>query len=171
MFASGCADDSSSMDEPNMADLDMLYDCEDPDPIIQPLFGPGWDDETQSLRGEPQASYIVHTTQIMVDPDAEEIFDQLADDVIAQLMQTEGLIAIGFAGEPTCGFRRTTGVWANEAAMYRFVASGAHAQAMAMTRDVAVTARTTHFEVSAEELPLDWSELGDRIDEIAPGAY
>lgn len=149
-------------------DFEARFACVESELQVEPLFGPGWDSETNTLIGEPQDTYVVHTTQALVPLEGLQPFVAMSQDVVAQLMVTPGLIAIGFASEPNCGFERTTGIWASEQAMYAFVGSGAHAEAMAQTANLQVAGRATHFEVAAGDLPLPWDTIISQISSIEP---
>jgi len=150
-------------------DVDALYDCEDPDfQVIQPLSGPGIDPMTGTLIEPMQASYALHTTQILVKPEALDQFFQLSGAVIQALATTEGLVGYSLAMEPNCGFSRTMGVWESEQAMLAFVASDAHATAMAHTTEVSVTGRTTAWTVTAAEMPLTWEMALAAIADVEP---
>jgi len=165
--SSGGAEESSG----GGIDVDALYDCVDPDfTVIQPLTGPGIDPETGEIIAPLQDGYVLHTTQILVRPEKLEDFIALNVPIAEQLMMTEGLVGFALAQEPNCGFSRTMGVWESEAAMYAFVASGAHAQAMAKTTEVSITGRTTMWTAAADEMPLTWEMAIEAIADVEPSA-
>lgn len=166
--AQDASETTANASESTGTDWQAVFACVETDLQVVPLFGPGWDSESQSLIGEPKATYVVHTTQALVPEEQLPHFEALSVGVAEQLMQTPGLIAIGFASEPNCGFERTMGVWESEQAMYAFVGSGAHAQAMAQTADLQAAGRVMHFEVSASELPIPWDTLITRLSEVEP---
>jgi len=159
---------SAETTEGDGEDLDELFACVESELAPSPVFGPGWDSATNTLLGEPQETYIVHSTQALVEAEHFELFNDLSDAVIGQLMQTPGLVAIGFADEPNCGFVRTMGIWESEAAMIAFVGSGAHAEAMAQSANLELAGRFTHFEATAAELPVDWQTIIERIGQVEP---
>lgn len=165
------AEDSGSTGED--VDLAELYGCEEPElAVLRPLAGPGYDPQT-GLVGEPQDSYVMHTTQIMLRPDGEAqgYFFELNDAVSQQLETTAGLVGYSLAIEPTCGFLRTMGVWESEEAMYGFVTSGAHLEAMSHSTEVAITGRVAHATVTPEQLQSDlWPTAIATIAEVAPSA-
>jgi quinol monooxygenase YgiN len=167
------AEDSSGGDETTGGDIDIdaLYDCVESDlQVIQPLSGPGIDPMTGTLVPPMQDTYVLHTTQILVKPDKLEDFLGLNVPIFEQLGQTEGLVGFAIAMEPNCGFSRTMGVWESEAAMYGFVTSGAHLQAMAQTTEVSITGRTTSWTVSVDEMPLTWDMAIAAVAEVEPSA-
>ena len=152
-------------------DIDAMYACEESQLLIgAPFAGPGYD-PALGLTAPPQSSYVAHTTQVMVRPGAEGDFDAAVGQVLAQLAETEGLVGYSLALEPTCGFARTLGVWESEQAMYAFVGTGAHAAAMSQTAVLSRTGRTTHWEITAEEIPLAWDLALAQIDGVEPFVY
>lgn len=174
----GAADDGTSAADSSGSggpDIAALYDCEEPELMIaQPLAGPGIDPETGALLDPIAGEYIVHTTQILPksDADSQQAFFGLVGAISAQLMQTPGLVGFSLAVEPNCAFARTLGVWESEEAMYAFVSSGAHLDAMGQTFDVGVTGRVTHWTATAEELPPSWESAVARLSEVDPlGGY
>jgi heme-degrading monooxygenase HmoA len=180
MLAAGCSDGESSSGAGGEAagaggeggaapDYSTLYTCEE---LVfaeaKELSGPGYD-PTNGFVGTPQASYVVHATQIYYRPEGETEFFQLAGKVAAQLAQTEGLVAFSLGTDDTCGVARTMGVWASEEALYAFVGSGAHAEAMAKTSDITFSGRTTHWDATPEEVEaLTWDVARDKLEDIEP---
>jgi hypothetical protein len=168
----GGGDGSGGSGGPDVAEL---YACEDPDfTVVQPMFGPGFDPETGEMVEPLADEYVVSTTQILLKPDpaAQETFFELNNAVVAQLMQTPGFLGVSFASEPNCGFARTLGVWESEEAMYGFVTTGAHLEAMGQTFEVAVTGRTTSFTLPAAQMPPSWDVALEQIADVAPiGGY
>ncbi len=152
-------------------DLDALYACRDVSfQVFRPLASEHFDPAQGGLlSAAPQASYIVHSTQIFVKEDKMPDFLQTNATVTAQLDQTEGMIAYSLAGDAGCGDLRTLGIWASEQAMYAFVGSGAHAQAMTQVNELALTGRVTHWTATAEEVnALDWPTAMDKIADVDP---
>lgn len=168
-------DGASSTGGSGGPDLAELYACEEPDlAIVQPLVGPGFDPETGALLEPVADEYVLSTTQILPKPDSEsqQAFFEISDGVIAQLMQTPGFLGFSLAAEPTCGFARTLTVWESEEAMYGFVSTGAHAEAMGQTFVVGVTGRVTSWTAPAEDVPPSWEEAIAKIAEVEPiGGY
>ena len=114
------------------------------------------------------------TTQIILLDDEAAIgqFDMLVGNVIPQLMATEGLVGMSFAGEDACGSQRTLSIWEDTASMYAFTSSGAHAEAMAMTTEVSAAGRVTHWEIDAADGPPTWEDaLGQIADVPLSGLY
>lgn len=135
-----------------------------------PLGGPGFDPEV-GIIGEPQETYLVATTQIYIRPEKRPEFMQAAGAVLQTLGEAEGMVAFGIGSSEACGDSRTLSVWASEEAMMAFVAGDAHAAAMLQAQDLSIQGRTTHWEVTAEELEeLDWDVARERVKDV-PGLY
>jgi len=146
------------------------YDCVDPDFGASPLAGPGYNPE-QGLLGDPQESYVAHSTQLLVPEDRREVFGVLVEPVVAQLDKLtleDGLVAYSLGGDPKCGFSRTLGIWRDTESMYKFVFSGAHSEVMSETLDVSVTGKVTHWDIAPEELAGVWDEAKVRLDAVEP---
>ncbi|MBL4685996.1 MAG: hypothetical protein JKY37_15485 [Nannocystaceae bacterium] len=166
------ADDGSSMDdaadstgaEDPGPDLDAIYACEGEFVVGQPLSGPGIDPETGAFVGDAE-TYVVSTTQLVVRPDDVAVFGEMVGGIAAQLMMTPGLVAISFAGENECGFQRTLSVWEDVGAMYAFTASGAHADVIPRSGEVADTGKVTHWDQAAADGPPTWELAMEKIDE------
>jgi heme-degrading monooxygenase HmoA len=161
----GEAEESSSGGEMN---FDELYECQDAEPVaFGPLAGPGWDPETGPL--EPvQENYVASSTMIMVKPEQMGLFFELAAGVQTQLEATDGFVAATFANDPNCGWVRTLSLWRDEASMYGFVATGAHAMAMSRTWEVAITGKTVAWPIGASELPPTWAMARAQLDAVEP---
>lgn len=155
-------------------DLAELYACEEAElAIAQPFGGPGFDPMTGELVN-PAEEYVVSTTQLLPKPDAasQQAFLELTNGVVAQLMETPGFLGLSLALEPNCGFARTLTVWESEEAMFAFVGTGAHVEAMGQTFDVGVTGRVTSWTAPAEEMPPSWDDAIAKIAEVDPiGGY
>jgi quinol monooxygenase YgiN len=160
--------DSGSTGDP--IDIDALYACEDPDLIVvRPLSGPGIDPETGLL--EPlEPSYVASATIIMLEPDddSQREFQMLNAAVVEALEQSDGMVGYGLAFEPNCGFGRTVSLWRNEAAMYAFVGSNAHAQAIARAGAISITGKTTSWEVTAKEAAFSWETAREELGKVDP---
>lgn len=150
-----------------------LYACDEVMFGASPLAGPGFDPDNGGLQGPPQASYILHTTQIYLKPDGVQQFNELAEAIAAEAAQTEGLIAFSVGGDNGCGVARTMGIWASEEAMYKLVTSEVHAKAMGMTTMLTYTGRVTHWSATADEAnAYTWDVARAKIADVAPsGIY
>ena len=162
--------ESQPQPQPQQEDFTHLFDCQSEGfDVARPLSGSGFDPAQGGLTGTPRASYIVHTTQIFVRPEQQERFFELIGPVVLQLAETPGLIGYSLASDPKCGDSRTMGVWESEDAIYAFVGSGAHAEAMPHAVDISFTGRTTHWSATAEEVnALDWPAVDAKLRELDP---
>jgi hypothetical protein len=165
-----CSSEDPDPEAPAEVDRDALLACEsDAFTIGRPLSGPGLDEN--GFVGEPLASYIVHTTQIIPKPEMEEAFFEQSVAVFGQLATSGGMVAYGFALDDECGDARTVGVWESEETMYAFAGTGEHVKAMARTHELSLAGRVAHWTATPEEiLALDWAEVKARIAgaEISP---
>jgi hypothetical protein len=167
----GTTDDGAAESSTGV-DLDALYDCVDP--MIteaRPLVGPGYDPAMGGLV-DPQETYIVSATQILVRPEKQQDFFEVAGQVSAELDETEGMVAYALAIEPTCGFSRTISVYRSQESMIGFVASEAHSIAIQRSDELGITGKVTHWEMSADEFPPTWDDAREHLAEISPfGGY
>ncbi len=146
-----------------------FYACEEKDFGSSPLAGPAFDAEKGGIQGPLQPSYVLHTTQIYIRAENAVQFGELAGQVSAEAMKTEGLIAYSVGSDNGCGVARTIGIWADEEAMYRLVTSQAHANAMAATTELSYTGRVTHWTATAEEAnAYTYDVARAKIKDVAP---
>jgi hypothetical protein len=150
-----------------------LYDCEEAAfGEAKPLSGPNFDLSMGGFLTEPTSdTFVVHATQIYFTEEQYDPFFAMAGKVIGELANTEGLIAWTVGSDDTCGVARTMGLWESEEALYKFIATGAHAEAMAKTTELSITGRTTHFTVTKEEAEaLSWDVARQKLEAIEPSA-
>jgi len=146
-----------------------FYACEELAFSGAPLAGPGWDAEKGGIQGELQPGYVLHTTQIYIKPEGAEEFLELAQAISAEAVKTEGLIAFSVGSDMGCGVARTMGIWTDEAAIYKLVASEAHAKAMGRTTELSYTGRTTHWAATAEEAnAYSWDAARAKLASVEP---
>jgi heme-degrading monooxygenase HmoA len=152
--------------------FDELYDCIDEEVLeIAPLAGPGWDGDA-GLLDPVQENYVASTTMIMVKPEQQGLFLELVGGVQEQLASTDGFVAMSLATDPNCGWARTLTVWRDETSMYTFVATGAHAEAMNRTWEVAVTGKVASWPIAASEMPPTWAAAQAQLAAVEPlGGY
>lgn len=164
------ASSSGSSSDPSggsTGDPQDAYACVDPDLTINmPLAGPGYDPDSGLV--DPQATYVLSTTQALPRPEKLAEFGQLAGAAGMAAAQTPGLVAISFASEPNCGFQRTLTIWRDEAAMMAFVVSPEHATAMNAASEVLLTGRTAHLTIDAAQVANAWDAALTAVAE-APG--
>jgi heme-degrading monooxygenase HmoA len=161
----GAAESSTGLDAA------QLYGCEETMFGASPLAGPLYDPEKGGIQGALQPGYVLHTTQIYLKPEGAQTFGELAAAVSMEAAATEGLIAFSVGSDNGCGVARTMGIWASEEAMYKLVASEAHAKAMSMTTDLSYTGRVTHWTATADEAnAYTWDVARAKISDVAPSA-
>ncbi|MDI1447439.1 antibiotic biosynthesis monooxygenase [Polyangium sp. 6x1] len=100
----------------------------------EPLAGAGVDAEGNLAPG----SYILSTTYIhrKGTPASEAKFGELVGPIVGALQTQPGLVAFRLGTAASCSVGRTLTVWKDEEAMYQFVGSPAHAEAMARIGEV-----------------------------------
>jgi quinol monooxygenase YgiN len=150
-------------------DTEALYACRDQAfSVAKPLLSAEFDPDAGGLlMADPQPSYVVHTTQLFVKPDKYAEFLSTNNAVTEQLEITPGLVAYSLATDTACGDVRTLGIWQSEEAMFAFVGSSAHAQAMVSSLDLSITGRVTHWSATSDEVnALDWASAKDHIASV-----
>jgi hypothetical protein len=165
---SSTADGSTSSVSGSSTAVSPAFDCVEQNFAPSPLAGPGLDPETGAIVGSPQASYVLHTTQAVLDPELTDAFNAAAGEVLVQAQAAEGLVALSLAMDQECGYARTLGIWESEEAMLTFVATGAHAQAMSDAPSLIANGRFTHFDITPEDIDRAWELALERITTVAP---
>jgi heme-degrading monooxygenase HmoA len=143
----GCSDgDTRSTQEPATT---CRADALEADFEAAPFVGPGVDQETGALRAPAAGeSYVVSSTYGVPKPDPASLerWGQLMAAIQVQLAAQPGLLALRLGSSSTCGSGRTLAVWSSEEAMYEFVTSPAHAEAMVAAPEVVQPGfGTTHW--------------------------
>lgn len=92
--------------------------------------GPGADPETGALIDDGETTYYVATTYLALRPEAIEQFLTLVGPLNEALFSNPGLVAVQLGDSQACAVARTFTVWTDEDAMYDFVGSDAHIEAM-----------------------------------------
>jgi heme-degrading monooxygenase HmoA len=110
------------------SDDGCVRDTLEPDFQSTPLQGPGVDAQGKLAPG----TYIMSSTYLRVghSQEAQAEFQQLMGPIDQTLQQQQGLVAIRFGSSTNCNTARTFSVWKDEEAMYQFVGSPAHTQAI-----------------------------------------
>jgi heme-degrading monooxygenase HmoA len=98
-------------------------------------------DESGELMLSSGRSYMLSSTYGIPVPGPDgapitEKYGQLLAAIQEQLMKQPGLLAFRLGSSDACRSGRTLAVWESEEAMYEFVASPAHAAAMAAVHEV-----------------------------------
>jgi heme-degrading monooxygenase HmoA len=139
--------------------------------IYSPLEGPGMEIGGELLV-EPQddAQWIAASTHLYVSGgEGMKLFSENMEAMQETLdAKPEGLIAYSLGQELIGREYKTLTVWESEEAMYSFVMSPAHLQAMADGGDIANPDKVStsySWEISPEELPLDWKQVNEIMEE------
>ena len=148
----------------------------EPEMISQPLCeetdfgGTGWSGSATvdgALALDAEATYRVSTTVLFLkDGDTPfEKFNQVLGPILGALGENDGLLAYQFGGSTRCGAQRTITIWRDAEAMYRFVGSPAHVDAMALTAEIGRDARVESWESAGSEVGDDWAGYKARLTE------
>ena len=109
-------------------DMTVIDDMGNPGPVR--WYGPGADPETGELLDDGETEFHVSVTYLALRPENIETFMGLIPGVNQALFSNPGLVAVQLADSQQCATARTLTVWTDEAAMYEFVGSQAHVDAI-----------------------------------------
>lgn len=153
-----------------LSTLCSLGACADPAPETTPFEGPGFD-ATTGLIEPVDGPLIVALTQLDVHnaPGPGKRFGAYAQSIGDYLYGSDPAIP-GFVGG---SFRNvgklhwwTMTVWRDEASMMDFVLSEPHVLAMGEISELAARARSTHTEISTDDLPYEWDVALDVLEPL-----
>lgn len=138
--------------------------------IYSPLEGPGMEIGGELLvEPEEDAQWIAASTHLYVSGSGMKLFNENMERMQETLdAEPEGLIAYSLGQELIGREYKTLTIWESEEAMYAFVMTPAHAQAMVDGAAIAnpdKESTTWSWEVSPEDLPLGWREVNDIMEE------
>lgn len=127
---------------------------------MQPMSGPGVDPATGTIPPPPSgSSYVISSTYGAPKPEGAvmERYKKLFGAIEAQMKSQQGLLALQLSQSSSCGSGRTLAVWASEEAMYEFVSSQAHMDAVAAAGEVLQPGyAVTHWEAkTAEQMGIE----------------
>jgi heme-degrading monooxygenase HmoA len=135
-----------------------------------PLEGPKYDAETGlTFEPEPEQTFVVAATYLPVSRQGKGLFRERMGGIQAELdAGPEGLIAYSTGGKLVGREYRTVTIWETEDDMMQFVLGDAHAQAIVDggdIRDPDKQARVVRWEITPEELPLEFADVQARTDD------
>lgn len=120
--------------------------------------------DSSPLDALPPGRYVVSTTYLRLPhrKSALQRFSSLTQPMEDELRANPGLVRVTTRLASSCNTARTLSVWKTEADMYRFVASGSHAKAMAAVTEVSRGGSvTTHW--SGTEAEATWEQATRRL--------
>jgi len=166
--SSGCEENSA--DDTTAASRAALYACEERAFVGErPLMGAGFDPARGGILGEAQPRYIVFASQAYPKPEQRDLFRSYVQAISAQLDASPGALAHALGTDAACGVGRTLSVWANEAALFDFATTGAHAEAMSRGSEYFISFKTTYWSIAADDVSsVDWDDGRARLEETEP---
>ena len=136
--------------------------------LAAPLDGPQLDDRGAAVSTEGPVLAVV--THARIASGAGKRFDEHVQAISDQLEQQPGFIGSSLRAKLGTRERWTLTVWEDEVSMMEFVVSGAHLAALSETGEVIDGVRPAHWELDANELPIDWSTALDHLEGV-PDAW
>jgi heme-degrading monooxygenase HmoA len=102
------------------------------------MSGSGMDAQGALMPPPAGTQYVISSTYLRLPPGEKTAkrFRELMGPILASLSTQDGLMAVQFGSSEECTVARTLTVWRDEPAMYKFVASPAHAEAMGNIEEV-----------------------------------
>jgi hypothetical protein len=149
--------------------LSLALACASPEPVETPFEGPGYDPEVGVTLA--QDTFVLAVTELHVKnaPGPGKTFGEHANAIGEHLYSGQVEIPDFVGGS----FRNigqlewwTLSVWADEASMMEFVLSEPHVSAMADLSVVSRAARSTHVEIAAADIPVDWDLALDTLADV-----
>jgi hypothetical protein len=152
--------------------LDPLYQCDETDfQVLLPLVGSGVG-EDGALLALDQESYVLHTTQLVVRPGAEQDALSASVRVAAEAASLPGLVAMTAAGSEGCGYLRTYGIWRDEEAIMSLLATSSHAEAASRTAELALSTKLVSWSATrAEAEAFGWEAARAKAAESDATSY
>ena len=152
-----CASDDKPDVAESKAELRCVAGTVEPDLDMTPMGGSALDAEsgTYKLQGGEQVT-VSSTYGIpkagLDDVQSSAQYQELMGRIIAQLQTQPGLLALQLGTSDSCGSGRTLAVWESEDAMYEFVTSPPHMEAMTNVHDLVKPGyAVTHWSASKPE--------------------
>ena len=140
-----CASDDKAADNPNVGESKSELRCVagvvEPDLDMTPMGGSAVDEATGTYKLRAGEQVTVSSTYGIPQPGPDgaalpKRYQELMGRIIAQLQQQPGLLALQLGNSERCGSGRTLAVWESEDAMYTFVTSPPHMEAMSHVHEL-----------------------------------
>jgi hypothetical protein len=168
----GCGSDDKS--DPDVgeakAELRCVANVIERDLDMSPMGGSSVDEETGTYKLREGEQVIVSSTYGIPVPGSDgkplpASYQDLMGRIIGQLQQQPGLLALQLGTSDSCGSGRTLAVWESEEAMYAFVTSPPHMEAMTNVHKLVQPGyAVTHWSASSPE-QLTVAEAAKHLEE------
>ncbi|MCB9764276.1 MAG: DUF3291 domain-containing protein [Alphaproteobacteria bacterium] len=135
--------------------------------LAAPFEGPGYD-MSEGLLIEADGPLIAVVTHARHAKGKGKEFDAHVDAIVEQLEASPGYVGKSLRGEIGGRDAWTLSVWEDEASVSGFMAQGAHLDAVNASSEITELLRAARFEIAPEEMPPDWGEALDILDEQSP---
>jgi heme-degrading monooxygenase HmoA len=142
------------------ARLERLSTCSPSDlVVVAPWMGPGFDEQGE-LREPLPAGHIEVVAQgwRKYDRAATELRERTGATVLHDALPRDGLIGFESVESEECDISIAHTLWRDEAAMFEFVSSPAHADAMAHASTMHHAFKGAHWSGEARDAPPTWRE-------------
>lgn len=154
-------------------DATCAKDLVEPDFQFDPRWqGPGVTAEQRLPPPPDGGTYLLTTTylELRAEPAAQQTFQKVVGPTVQTLATWPGLVGFQFGESKRCNVQRTFTVWRDEKAMYDFVASDAHLEAMAVVDDVS-RGRSTSAHWKGTEADATWTMAREKLRTTGRGEF
>lgn len=139
--------------------------------IAEPFEGPGYVLGDGLVDPKPDGTYVVAATHLVVDPDARAEFEAQVGRVLDVLEASDGYVGRSLRRQTVGDEYWTLTVWESEDAMYAFVGSDVHVEAMSRAAEFGRAGEVVRWEAPAARIPPSWDEVLERLQTDGRSAY
>ena len=135
--------------------------------ISTPFKGPKYDEETETMKADPNKIVILALTNAKLNDNGDDEFMERSQEIHDLIEENEGYMGGSVRFEIFGDQVWTMTVWEDEKSLEKFVDGRRHLDAMYMTNRAMDEFRTMHIQVFARDLPYNWSKA-ERVLEEKP---